>query len=56
MVDVFDLDDVLERVLTRGVVIETDERPSEGPESDERAAALPSIAIMGLKVLKLTDD
>ena len=56
MVDVFDMTDVLERVLTKGVVIEIDERPDEHSAIVQRAAPRPSIPVMDLKVLKVTDD
>jgi hypothetical protein len=56
MVDLLELDDVLERVLTKGIVIEAQEVPMGAPKQGEGKSEWRSVSITGVIVLKATDE
>lgn len=56
MVDPLELDDVLERVLSGGIVIEAQKDPLGAAEQGDGASEWPPVSITGVIVLKVTDD
>lgn len=56
MADVLEVDDVLERVLTKGIVIETQDSPVGPSEEGVRTSKPCYVAIVDVKGFKGEDD
>jgi hypothetical protein len=56
MADVLDVDDVLERVLTKGIVIETQDGPVGRSEESVGTSKRLDVPIVGVKLFKGEDD